>query len=156
MRLNRLSSPELRVAQPIRVPAAMLHPAFRAGTRAAGGELEYGSDERGPYAGYRLKSGEALYSSVVGRFTGRTGADDVREVAELLRQRSGIRDLRDIPVGYLVKIPLDLLEPQYLPAAHPRRKEAEAAREALAQSLEQRDLGARLRLRRHVSIAQEA
>jgi N-acetylmuramoyl-L-alanine amidase len=138
MRVNGLSSPELRAGQPIRIPAALLHPAFQAGMLSDGGELEYGADERGPYAGYRLRAGEALYSAVVGRFTGRTGADDVREIAELIRNRSDIRDLRDIPVGYLVKIPLDLLEPQFLPAGHPRRLAAEAAREALAESLANR------------------
>jgi N-acetylmuramoyl-L-alanine amidase len=141
MRVNGLSSPELRSGQPVRIPAALLHPALRAGSRSEGGELEFGSDAQGPYAGYRLKAGEALYSAVVGRFTGRTGADDVREVAETLRRRSGIRDLRDIPVGYLIKIPLDLLEPQYLPAGHPRRMEAEEARRALVQSLASRPVG---------------
>ena len=135
MAANRLSSPELREGQKIVVPKALLLPAFHAGMRSERGELEYGADADGPYAGYRLKAGEALYSAVVGRFTGRTGADDVREVAELLRTRSGIRDLRDIPVDYLIKIPLDLLEPQFLPAGHPRRIEAEAAAEALAEAL---------------------
>jgi N-acetylmuramoyl-L-alanine amidase len=135
MQANRLSSPELRAGQAIRIPAGLLHPAFRAGLLSDDGELEYGSDEQGPYAGYRLKAGEALYSAVVGRFTGRTGADDVRELAAMLGPRSGIRDLRDIPVGYLIKIPLDYLEPQYLPAGHPRRIEAEAARRELEQSL---------------------
>lgn len=135
MRVNGLSSPELRSNQAVRIPASMLHSAFRPAMRSEGGELEYGSDEKGPYAGYRLKQGEALYSAVVGRFTGRTGSDDVRMVAELLQGRSGIRDLRDIPVGYLVKIPFDLLEPQFLPPGHPRRLAAEAAEAALAQSL---------------------
>lgn len=136
MRVNRLSSPELRGGQTVRIPGHLLHPAFRAGMRSDDGLLEFGTDERGPYAGYRIQAGEALYSSVVGRFSGRTEADDVRAVAELLAERSGIRDLRDIPVGYLVKIPLDLLESQYLPSSHPRRIEAEAARLEQARALE--------------------
>jgi len=135
LKANGLASPELRAGQAIKIPAGLLHPAFRAGLRSDDGELEYGSDEQGPYAGYRLRPGEALYSAVVGRFTGRTGADDVRELAELLRQRSGIRDLHDIPVGYLIKIPLDFLEPQYLPPGHPKRVDAEAARREMEQSL---------------------
>ena len=87
----------------------------------------YGSDDRGPYAGYRLRPGEALYSAVVVRFTGRTKAEDVVGLAETLAERSDIPDLTDIPVGYMVKIPFDYLEPEFLPAQHPKRLEAEAA-----------------------------
>jgi N-acetylmuramoyl-L-alanine amidase len=141
MRLNGLTSPELRGGQKVRIPAKLLHPAFSAGERSDDGELEFGSDRQGPFAGYRLKPGEALYSAVVGRFTGRTTADDVRTVAERLRKRSGIRDLTDIPVGYEIKIPLDLLEPQFLPAGHPRRTEAEVARQEMAQALASRPVG---------------
>jgi N-acetylmuramoyl-L-alanine amidase len=141
MRANRLSSPELRTGQTVRIPEKLLHPAFSAGLRSDDGELEFGTDRQGPYAGYRLRAGEALYSAVVGRFTGRTSADDVRAIAERLRKRSGIRDLTDIPVGFLIKIPLEYLEPQFLPAGHPRRKEAEAAREEMAEALASRPVG---------------
>jgi N-acetylmuramoyl-L-alanine amidase len=138
MRVNGLGSPELRAGQTVRIPAELLAPVFRPGLSSDGGHLEFASDERGPYAGYRLRRGEALYSSVVVRFTGRTSADDVIATAEQLRQRSDIRDLRDIPVGYLIKIPLDLLEPQYLPQGHPRRREAEVAQQELARALASR------------------
>jgi N-acetylmuramoyl-L-alanine amidase len=97
--------------------------------------LEFSSDDRGPYAGYRLQAGEALYSAVVVRFTGRTAAEDVRTLAELLQDRSDVRDLRDIPVGYEIRIPLDLLEPEFLPTGHPRRQEAEARERELARAL---------------------
>ena len=123
---NGLSSPELRQGQSVLIPNAVLHPAFAAVMISEDGSLEYDKDAGGPYAGYRLRPGEALYSSVIVRFTGRTRAEDVNEVAEALRARSGIHDLTDIPVGFLVKIPFDLLEPQYLPAEHPRRRQAEA------------------------------
>jgi N-acetylmuramoyl-L-alanine amidase len=76
----------------------------------------------------------------------------VRELAELLRRRSGIRDLHDIPVNYLIKIPLDFLEPQYLPAGHPRRIEAEAARRELEQSLASRPVDKSSRGLRNVVI----
>jgi N-acetylmuramoyl-L-alanine amidase len=138
---NRLTSPELRDSQLIRIPSRLLHQAFSPGERSGDGELEFGSDSQGPYAGYRLKAGEALYSAVVGRFTGRTSADDVMAIAERLRKRSGIRDITDIPVGYMIKIPLELLEPQFLPAEHPRRKEAEAASEELALALARSPVG---------------
>jgi N-acetylmuramoyl-L-alanine amidase len=136
MHANGLSSPELRAGQRVRVPAGHLHPAFEARPRSADGSLHFDSDAEGPYAVYRLRPGEALYSAVVVNFTGRTGAEDVGAIAARLAERSGIRDPRDIPVGFEVKIPLDLLEPLHLPADHPRRLEAEARREELDRALE--------------------
>ena len=136
MSANRLSSPELRNGQELRIPGALLHAAFKARLASDDTLLEFDSDAQGPHAVYRLRQGEALYSSVVARFTGRNASDDVREVAELIRVRSRIRDLRDIPVGYEIKIPLDLLEPQFLPRGHPRRLEVEAALEEMARELE--------------------
>jgi N-acetylmuramoyl-L-alanine amidase len=140
MRINGLSSPELRDGQRVRIPAALIHPAFRARMRSTDGALEYDTDPDGPFAAYRLEPGEALYSAVVMRFTGRTGADDVREVALRLLERSHIRDARDIPVGYEVKIPLDLLEPDFLPRGHPRRREADERRAALERELQREPL----------------
>ncbi len=94
--------------------------------------LGYGSDELGGYAVYRLHKGEALYSAVVVRFTGQLLAKQVNETAMEIAERSGIDDVTDIPVGYPVKIPLDLLLPDYLPADNPLR---------LAWVEEQRELG---------------
>jgi N-acetylmuramoyl-L-alanine amidase len=89
-------------------------------------DLEYAEDAEGEHAIYPLRPGEALYSSVVVRFTGRLHAEDVSALAQTIAQRSGISDVTDIPIGYRVRIPLDLLLPEYLPAGHPRRKEYEA------------------------------
>ncbi|MEM9558451.1 MAG: N-acetylmuramoyl-L-alanine amidase [Acidobacteriota bacterium] len=83
-------------------------------------------DER--FAVYRLKRGEALYSAVVVRFTGRVIADDVNELAAELATLNGIRDVTDMPVGQRVRIPLDLLLPEYLPLDDPRRIEWETNR----------------------------
>ncbi len=94
--------------------------------------LEYGSDKLGGYAVYRLRKGEALYSAVVVRFTGQLLAVQVNETALEIAERSGIDDVTDIPVGYPVKIPLDLLLPEYLPVDNPRR---------MAWVEEQRELG---------------
>jgi N-acetylmuramoyl-L-alanine amidase len=94
--------------------------------------LDYGADELGAYAVYRLRRGEALYSAVVVRFTGQLLAKQVNETAMEIAKRSGIDDVTDIPVGYRVKIPLDLLLPEYLPVDDPRR---------LAWVAEQRELG---------------
>ncbi len=132
---NSLSSPELTAGQRVRIPSRLLIPALRLSPRSADGLLEYGADGAGSYAGYRLKSGEALYSSVVVRFTGRSGSEDVNALAAQIAERSGVRDARDIPVDYLIKIPFDVLEPDYLPPNHPRRLEAEAARAEMAEAL---------------------
>lgn len=94
--------------------------------------LDYGTDDLGEYAVYRLRRGEALYSAVVVRFTGQLLAKQVNETAMEIAERSDIDDVTDIPVGYPVKIPLDLLLPEYLPAENPRR---------LAWAEEQRELG---------------
>jgi N-acetylmuramoyl-L-alanine amidase len=90
--------------------------------------LEYTDHE----AVYRLRPGEALYSAVVVRFTGQLHAADVNSTAAELARLSGIHDVTDIPVGYPVRIPFDLLLPEYLPPGHPRRREWEKEREELA------------------------
>jgi N-acetylmuramoyl-L-alanine amidase len=77
--------------------------------------LSYGKDEKGQFAIYKLKKGEALYSSVVVRFTGRLRAEDVMELAKVIAKRSNIKDVTDIKIGYPVKIPFDYLLPEYLP-----------------------------------------
>jgi N-acetylmuramoyl-L-alanine amidase len=120
-----LLSPALRAALP---PPAAAVPATAAVVAAAAVEevpLEFGEDAEGPYAIYRLRGGEALYSAVVVRMTGRDRADDVNALAVEIAKRSGIPDVTDIPVGFPVRIPLDLLLPQYLPANDPRRLEWE-------------------------------
>lgn len=80
---------------------------------------------------YRLAPGEALYSSVVVRFTGLLHAADVNATAAKLAKLSGIKDVTSIPVGYPIRIPFDLLLPEYLPINHPRRREWERERESL-------------------------
>jgi N-acetylmuramoyl-L-alanine amidase len=105
---------------------------FPSRTAGPSAPLDYGSDELGEYAIYRLRRGEALYSAVVVRFTGQLLAKQVNETAMEIARRSEIEDVTDIPVGYPVRIPLDLLLPEYLPAENPRRQ---------AWAEEQRELG---------------
>ncbi|HPW56050.1 MAG TPA: N-acetylmuramoyl-L-alanine amidase [Thermoanaerobaculaceae bacterium] len=90
--------------------------------------LEYGKDQ----VVYRLRPGEALYSAVVVRFTGQLLAADVNATAAELARLSEIEDVTAIPVGYPVRIPFDLLLPEYLPVGDPRREEWEKEREELA------------------------
>lgn len=77
--------------------------------------LTYGNDDKGQYALYHLAQKEALYSAVVVRFTGRLFASEVNALAMGVAERSEIKDVTSIPVGYPVKIPLDFLLPQFHP-----------------------------------------
>ncbi len=85
--------------------------------------LKYGKDRKGEYAVYRLAKGEALYSSVVVRFTGRLDADAVHELVRVIVKRNGIRDVTDMKVGYRVKIPMEYLLPEFLPRTSKAYKE---------------------------------
>jgi N-acetylmuramoyl-L-alanine amidase len=77
--------------------------------------LSYERNAPEPYAIYHLQKGEALYSSVAIRFTGRVYASDVGEVVNRIVQFNGIADVSRMPVGYPVKIPMSLLLPEYRP-----------------------------------------
>jgi N-acetylmuramoyl-L-alanine amidase len=117
--------------QSVRVPLKLLLPTFRDAAEAAAGAavpLEFGRDEKGRYAAYRLQRGEALYTAVVVRLTGRLHAEDVNAKAAEIAARNGITDVRSIPVGYAVKIPLEDLSPEFRPANDPARIEEEKAR----------------------------
>jgi N-acetylmuramoyl-L-alanine amidase len=132
---GHIASLETEKGQIVRIPAALLSPVFRSEAAAAAPEvpLEFGSDERGRYALYRLQRGEALYSAVVVRFTGRVHAEDVNEKAAEIAVRSAIADVRAIPVGYPVKIPIDDLVPEFRPLDDPQRIEEKKARLETAQ-----------------------
>ena len=128
---NRLADDELRPGQQLWIPAALLRPGLQQALppgllSTPGVALDHREDEKGGYAVYRLQPGEALYSSVVVRFTGRVFAEDVNALAAEIASASGIADVTDIPIGYEVKIPHELLLPEFLPAQHARRQEYEA------------------------------
>src|SRR5207245_1458157 len=82
---------------------------------------------------YRLKRGEALYSSVIVRFTGRLHAEDVNAKAVEIAARNGIADVRQIPAGFAVKIPIEDLSPEFRPPDDPARIEEEKTRLEAAQ-----------------------
>jgi N-acetylmuramoyl-L-alanine amidase len=83
--------------------------------------LTYDRSKAAPHAVYRLQKGEALYSSVAIRFTGRVYAKDVGDVLDRIVKFNNIEDVSRIPVGYPVKIPMELLLPEYLPSDDPQR-----------------------------------
>jgi N-acetylmuramoyl-L-alanine amidase len=125
---NNLRDEDVARGAVLTIPSELLRPAFGAALPVPQKPyvLAYGKDQDGEYAVYRLRPGEALYSGVVVRFTGRIYAADVNTLAADIAQRSGIGDVTNIPVGFKVKIPLDLLLPEFLPEGDPRRKEYEA------------------------------
>jgi N-acetylmuramoyl-L-alanine amidase len=86
-----------------------------------------------PYAVYRLQKGEALYSSVAIRFTGRVFARDVGDVLDRIVKFNEIENVSKIPAGYPVKIPMDLLLPEFLPQDDPARLAAETTKRQSAQ-----------------------
>jgi len=131
-----IASLQTERGQIVRIPAELLLPVFRASAVASTppeSPLEFGADEQGRYAVYRLQRGEALYSAVVVRFTGRVHAEDVNEKAVEIAARNGITDVRAIPVGYPVKIPLKDLTPEFRPADDPERIQEESSRLETAQ-----------------------
>ncbi len=123
-RANGLADDTVRPGQALLIPAPLLLASFRQALPL----VEYETDGTGEYAVYRLRRGEALYSAVVVRFTGATFADDVNHLAGELATLNGIADVTDMPVGRRIRVPFDLLLPEYLPADHPRRVEWEKDR----------------------------
>jgi N-acetylmuramoyl-L-alanine amidase len=129
-----IPSLETQDGQVVVIPGLLLTPAFREAVAAAApaaeepAPLEFASDEQGRYAVYRLRKGEALYSSVVVRFTGRVHAEDVNAKAAEIATRSGVPDVHAIPVGFPIKIPVADLAPEFRPADDPERIEEESTR----------------------------
>lgn len=106
-------------------------------------KLDYVRDGERPHALYRLQKGEALYSSVAIRFTGRVFSNDVNEAVDAIVKFNGIEDVARLPVGYAVKIPMEMLTPEYRPPDDPRRvAEERASRESsrAARRVEARNL----------------
>ena len=120
--------------QAVRIPGRLLLPAFRSAAAATqpastpDSPLQFAEDAKGRYAVYRLKKGEALYTSVVIRFTGRLHAEDVRAKAQEIAERNGIADVRAIPADFAVKIPIEDLAPEFRPADDPERIAEEKSR----------------------------
>jgi N-acetylmuramoyl-L-alanine amidase len=116
-----------------RIPTALLSPDFGGGANAHSSDLPedepsdedstdkframltYGKDAQGSFAAYRLRKGEALYSSVVMRYTDLVDAKEVNQLAARIAKRSGIDDVRSIQPGQAIKIPLDCLAAPFLP-----------------------------------------
>ncbi|MCC6143272.1 MAG: N-acetylmuramoyl-L-alanine amidase [Candidatus Hydrogenedentes bacterium] len=118
-------------------PAVLLS-AIDPGSDSANGELEFGKDSEGGYAAYIIQKGEALYSSVVVRFTDFRENSDILSACATIQERSGIKDVRDIDAGRRILIPLDLLADQYQPRGTEQRQEYERGIEEARRLQQQR------------------
>lgn len=143
MALNHLKSTYLTAGQRVLFPASMLSPVMskptpkrtalaRKSMKAnAGPELVYGKDRQGPYAEYRLKEGEALFTAVVIRFTDYRDTSDILKACAKIQARSGIKDVHAMATGQRVKIPLYMLADRYRPeGSEERRHYEESLRES--------------------------
>ncbi len=63
---------------------------------------------------YRLQAGEAIYTSVVARFTGRLLNDEVNELAQQLMSLNQIKNPRLLQPKQELRIPLDWISEEYL------------------------------------------
>lgn len=145
---NRKIGPALGIGQRVLIPAHLLTPVMRRVTankpvpkaaakavdngmeepidlEAVTQELIYGEDAEGPYALYRLKPGEALYSGVVVRFTDYYDNEAISKACEVIQRRSGIKNVRSMKAGQKILIPLEMLSDRYRPKGSAQREEFE-------------------------------
>ncbi len=73
------------------------------------------------YAVYRLKRGEAIYSAVVVRFTGRVDGNEVNQMARTILELNGLSDPRRIPAGKKIRIPFEYLSDDFATGGAPDR-----------------------------------
>ncbi len=122
-----LSSPPPEPAvPPVETPGPPPPPAPAAPAPIRVGELTFVEGDGDGHALYRLKRGEALYTAVVVRFTGRLDPEEVNAVAAEIASLSGIKNMRSIPTGRRIVIPRRLVLPEYLPPGDPQRAAYEA------------------------------
>jgi N-acetylmuramoyl-L-alanine amidase len=100
--------------------------------KLAAGELSYGKDEKGAYAAYKLKRGEAIYTAVVVRFTDFQERQDIIDACDIVLRRSGISDPRRIDAGQSIRIPMEILSDRYWPESSAERRGFEAMRQEAA------------------------
>jgi N-acetylmuramoyl-L-alanine amidase len=94
-----------------------------------GGDLEYGKDAQGAYAAYTLKTGETLYSSVVGRFTDFKEHQDMVKACETIEKRSGLPITWKVDPGTRVRVPVEMLSDRYQPKGSVARSDYETVRQ---------------------------
>jgi len=99
---------------------------------SAGKDLEYGKDNQGAYAVYKIKAGETIYS-VISRFTDYAEHADILKACEIVKKRNKIADERAVKPGTPIKIPVDMLSDVYQPSGTESRRIAEEVRKEVEQ-----------------------
>ncbi|MBN1297224.1 N-acetylmuramoyl-L-alanine amidase [bacterium] len=124
---NKVNPQKLAIGQTLIIETDLLDPCFAQTVSypITVDALTYRMDSSGVVAEYRLLSGQTIYSLVL-RYTPRITAADVMEASRMILERSGLSSFRTIPANYLLKIPEELISPQFLPENHPRRMQFEA------------------------------
>lgn len=119
---NKLNPQKLAAGDTVVIPAELLQECFksRPDYPIVVNGLQFKKDGSGEYAEYILREGQTIYSMVL-KYTPRVTADEVLSASTLILQRSGLRDFRFIPADSILKIPSDILSPQFLPPNDPRR-----------------------------------
>ncbi|MCD4652427.1 N-acetylmuramoyl-L-alanine amidase, partial [bacterium] len=124
---NNLNPKFLPVGKKILIRKNILDPCFTNSPKypLKVGNLVYQLDKKGVYAEYTLLKGQTIYSQVL-RFTPRVTAAEVLEASKSILARSNLKSFHTIPTNFVLKIPSDLISPQYLPPDDPRRLQFEA------------------------------
>jgi len=108
------------------------------------GLLSFEDGPDGKVAVYRMRKGEALYSSVVMRYTDRVDPKDVNDLALELARRAGIEDVRSIQPGQLIRIPITHLADPFQPEGSVALKEEREVRDEVRRTVRV-DAGPRLK-----------
>lgn len=121
-KMNKINPRKLGVGHTIKIPRTLLAPCF--GTTVdypvTVEDLIFQKDREGVYAEYNLLAGQTIYSLVL-KYTPRVTADEVMAASRIILSRSNLKDFHAIPANTTLKIPSDLISPQFLPPADPRR-----------------------------------
>ncbi|MBN1355180.1 N-acetylmuramoyl-L-alanine amidase [bacterium] len=129
---NDLDPKRLYKGTKITIPYAALSPCFQweSALPVTHGDLIFNEDKEGVYAEYVLKYKQTIYTDVVIRFTALINAPEVMEASGIILGRSGLKSFHDIPADTRLKIPIDMILPEYLPAEHPLRIQHESTLKA--------------------------
>ena len=123
LKANNLKEKQaLSIGRNVLIPISLLSEEFGQVALPSHPDLSFEKDEKGKlYAVYELKKGEALYSAVVVRFTGRLEADDVNRMAEKILRLNGLKDPTKIPAGEKIRIPFEDLSDDFVTGGAPVR-----------------------------------
>jgi len=121
-KFNHINPKTLAVGKKLLIPEEMLDSCFLDSFcyPIATGDLVYQLDDKGIYAEYKLLRGQTIYSQVL-KYTPRVTATEVLDASKLILARSNLKNFRTIPANFILKIPSELISPQFLPPNDPRR-----------------------------------